>query len=173
MQASKCAGSALISLILALAATPLVAQPADGPGTPGMMYPGMMGPQMMGPGGMGPGMMGRAMMGYGAPPPPATSSSGKAIFQSQCALCHTLRAGAPNGAGPNLHGLFGRKSGSMPDYPYSAAMRDAGVVWNEHTLDTFLAAPQAFVADITMPYPGLPDAKLRQRLIAYLKTATK
>ena len=127
---------------------------------------GMMGQGMMGQGVMGPGMM-------QSPPPPAPGPGGNAIFRSQCSPCHSLQEGSSGLPGPSLHGLFGRKAGTVPGFSYSAAMRDAGMVWNERTLDQFIAAPQTFIPGDVMPFPGLADKTARQRLVGYLKAATR
>ena len=60
-------------------------------------------------------------------------------------------------------------------YPasYSAAIRDFGVVWNDRTLDQFIEAPQGYIHGNNMPFPGISDETARQRLVAYLKAATK
>lgn len=121
---------------------------------------------MMGQGGMGPGMM-------QSPAPPAPGAGGAAIFRSQCAPCHSLQAGSSGLPGPNLHAVFGRKAGTTPGFNYSAAMRNSGVIWNERTLDQFIAAPQTFIPSDVMPFPGLADKTARQRLIGYLKAATR
>jgi cytochrome c len=41
-------------------------------------------------------------------------------------------------------------------------------VWNAKTLDAFIADPQQIIPGNRMPYSGLPDAKERADLIAYL-----
>lgn len=130
-------------------------------------YPGM------GLGMMGQGMMGPGMMGQQNPAPVTPGESGAAIFQQQCAMCHVLQAGAPSTVGPNLHGVFGRKSGTLPGYAYSPAMRKAGIVWNEETLDRLIASPRTFVPGTIMLFPGISDEKARRSLIDYLKAATK
>jgi cytochrome c len=66
--------------------------------------------------------------------------------------------------------LIGRKAGSVPGFRYSRALKNANLVWNDATLDAYLAEPQTAVPGNTMPFPGLPDAMQRFALIAYLKT---
>jgi cytochrome c len=70
-------------------------------------------------------------------------------------------------------GLFGRAAGSVPDFDYSAAMRASGIVWSEVTLDQFLQGPRKMVPGTKMTFIGVPAAKDRADLIAYLKQATK
>jgi len=64
--------------------------------------------------------------------------------------------------------VFGRKAGSLPDYPYSDALKNAGFVWDERTLDRWLANPQAFVPGVRMFY-HLDKAQDRADVIAFLK----
>ena len=74
--------------------------------------------------------------------------------------------------GPNLYGLFGRKSASVPEYSYSDGMKAANIVWNAETLNSWIKDPKAVVAGTKMSYPGMPDDKDRADLIAYLKVAS-
>ena len=55
---------------------------------------------------------------------------GATVFK-QCAICHKIGPGATNGVGPELNGLDGRHSGSLPSYSYSDANKNSGIVWNE------------------------------------------
>jgi cytochrome c len=92
---------------------------------------------------------------------------GEEIY-SRCAACHSLDY---NRTGPKHCGLFGRKAGSAPDFQYSVAMRRSSIVWNEKTLDAFLANPMQYVSGTAMGYAGIPDKQERADLIAYLKMA--
>ena len=93
---------------------------------------------------------------------------GEQIYR-RCQGCHSIDA---NRVGPRHAGLFGRRAGSLDDYNYSDAMRAAGIVWDETTLDQFLTAPRKFIPGTKMPFAGIPDAQERADLIAYLKQAT-
>jgi cytochrome c len=88
---------------------------------------------------------------------------------SRCQGCHSIDV---DRVGPRHAGLFGRQAGSLEDYNYSAAMRAAGVVWDEATLDQFLTAPRKFIPGTKMPFAGIPDTQERADLIAWLKQAT-
>lgn len=91
-------------------------------------------------------------------------SHGEQIY-ARCLACHALEYSR---TGPKHCGLIGRRAGSVPDYEYSGPMRRSGLVWNEKTLDRFLAAPLKSVPGTTMTYAGVADAGERADLIAYL-----
>ncbi len=53
-----------------------------------------------------------------------------------CAACHRVADGASDAAGPNLHGVFGRKMGTNSRrFGYTAALIEAGGRWDAATLD--------------------------------------
>lgn len=101
--------------------------------------------------------------------PRTPAEKGRMAF-SECGACHTVREGDPSRIGPNLYGIVGRRAGALEDFAYSAAFQNAEVVWDEVTLDAFLARPQEFLRGNRMAYPGEPDAETRADLIAYLKS---
>ena len=87
----------------------------------------------------------------------ADAAHGEKIF-ARCKACHAVGEGAKNRAGPQLNGIFGRPAGSVEDYRYSDAMKEAGaqgLVWNDDTLAAYLAAPKNFVKGNKMAFGGL------------------
>jgi len=93
---------------------------------------------------------------------------GKALYEA-CVICHKLEPTSSEN-GPTLIGIVGRKAASANDFTYSAALRRAGIVWDEAGLDSYLADPQAFISGTRMPFSGIADNTERADLIAYLKT---
>ncbi len=97
----------------------------------------------------------------------ADPARGEKVFR-QCAVCHSLAEGEHR-FGPSLHGLVGRKAGSVASFErYSAAMRASSVVWDEYSLARFSTAPQAFIAGTNMPFAGIKDEASVRDLVAYL-----
>lgn len=98
---------------------------------------------------------------------------GMAEFRA-CAVCHARTDAAdpktPRLIGPSLFGVVGAPAARLSNYDYSAAMRRAGLIWDETTLDAFIAAPQSIISGTRMSYPGEPDPQKRAAIIAYLKT---
>lgn len=101
----------------------------------------------------------------------ADLDNGRAAF-ARCRSCHTITPNGPNMTGPNLYGVMGRQAGAHPGFNYSKAVRDAGFAWDDDRLDHWLQNPRTFLPGNKMAYPGLPDAKDRRDLIAYLNIET-
>ncbi len=106
-----------------------------------------------------------------APYDHADLKNGEAHF-SLCRSCHTIIKGGANMTGPNLYGVFGRKAASKPDYAYSEALRQKGLVWTAETLNHWLEGPQAFVPGAKMSFVGIKDDADRRDVIGYLKVAS-
>lgn len=92
---------------------------------------------------------------------------GQALYQQMCIACHSIEY---NGVGPAHKGVFGRKAGSALGYAYSQALKSSSIVWNEKTLDKWLAGPEKFVPGQKMGFI-VASARDRADLIAYLKAA--
>ena len=94
--------------------------------------------------------------------------SGQQAFNNACRTCHMVREG-DNRLGPNLYRVVGRKAGSLPDYAFSSAMKEADFVWDEQKLDRFIANPDEVVPGNNMkPFGGLPSSDDRKKIIAFL-----
>ena len=98
------------------------------------------------------------------------AAKGEKVYR-KCKACHALEAGK-NKIGPSLHGVFGRKAGGVDGFKYSAAMAESGLVWDESTMDQYLANPKTFIPKNRMAFPGIKKEDDREDLIAYLKSAT-
>ena len=81
---------------------------------------------------------------------------GANVFK-QCQVCHSIGPGAKNKIGPELNGLDGRKAGVVPNFNYSDANKNSGVVWNEENFKEYAKYPRAFVPGTKMIFPGLKD----------------
>lgn len=97
------------------------------------------------------------------------AEAGKAAFR-KCASCHQVGPSARGGFGPKLTGVIGRKAGSTTDYKYSAAMKNANIVWTEQNLASFLQAPSDFIPGNNMRFWGIGNAQQLADLLAYLRT---
>ena len=110
-----------------------------------------------------------AGLGLSAPAAAQDAAAGATVFQSFCAVCHSVDKPARNKIGPSLVGVVGRKAGAAPGFSYSSAMKAHGQVWTAANLDAFLAAPSKTVPGTSMTFAGVKDTAKRANLIAYLK----
>jgi cytochrome c len=102
------------------------------------------------------------------------AAAGQRAF-NQCRACHTVDQGGRNGVGPNLHGVFDRRAGSIEGFRYSAPMRAKaaeGLTWTEANLRAYIADPKAVVPAGSMSFAGLRNPQQVDDLIAYLRQAT-
>lgn len=91
---------------------------------------------------------------------------GQELYSSRCFACHSVDA---NRVGPLHRGVFGRKAGGVAGYDYSPALKKSTVIWNDKTLDQWLADPEKLIPGQKMGY-SVMEAKDRADLIAYLKS---
>ncbi len=101
----------------------------------------------------------------------ADAARGEKLYE-ECIACHSLEPGV-HGIGSSLAGVLDRKAGALTDYRYSPALKRSGIIWTADTLDAFIADSQQFLPANRMPYAGMPDARDRADLIAYLQKAAK
>lgn len=99
-----------------------------------------------------------------------SSDKGKAVFEHQCAVCHST---VPefHKEGPSLAGVYGRRAGKAPFFAGYKGLRGSDIVWDERTLDDWLADPRALLSgkNTTMTL-RLDDPGQRADVIAFLKT---
>ncbi|MXP62362.1 hypothetical protein E0493_03215 [Roseomonas sp. M0104] len=117
-----------------------------------------------------------------APPPPPEGlaeldEAGARAFRA-CGACHSLSAPAAGQtdlkAGPHLAGLFGRRMGSVPGYPYSERLRRGDRVWTpEGVAELFTHGPDVVLPGTRMPVQVLDNPDEMAALLRFLQQATR
>ena len=99
----------------------------------------------------------------------AQDDAGQLMFNNACRTCHVVKEG-DNRLGPNLYRIIGRLAGSVDDYGYSSALDNADFVWDEETLDRFIANPEQAVPGNNMkPFGGISSKQDRAKIIGFLR----
>ena len=88
---------------------------------------------------------------------------------NKCLPCHAVGPDAENKIGPELNGLDGRHSGAAPNYSYSEANKNSGIVWNEASFKEYIKNPAAKVPGTKMTFAGIKNDQDVNDLWAYLK----
>jgi cytochrome c len=96
------------------------------------------------------------------------AAKGEHVF-GICRPCHAIGPGAANKVGPELNGLDGRHTGTVPSYPYSDANKNSGIVWTEATFKEYIKNPQAMIPGTKMSFVGIKRQRDIDDLWGYLK----
>ncbi|MFD1694699.1 c-type cytochrome [Roseibium aestuarii] len=95
-------------------------------------------------------------------------------FARKCSVCHTLTPDDGNRAGPTLYGVFGRKAGSLPGYPYSDALLKSDIVWSRESISQlFEHGPDVVTPGTKMPIQRMRSPDDRLALVTFLEKATR
>ena len=86
----------------------------------------------------------------------------------KCLPCHSIGDDAQNKIGPELNGIDGRHSGSVPDFSYSDANKNSGIVWNEAEFKDYIKDPRAKVPGTKMIFAGIKNEQEIADLWAYV-----
>ncbi len=110
-----------------------------------------------------------ACLGAGASRAGGDIAKGKAAFERQCAICHTVEKGGDNRYGPNLFGIVGRTAGTAPGFAYSNAFKTrAKWEWTEDAIGGWAMFPSTMVPGTAMGiFQGIAERD-RDDLVAYL-----
>lgn len=99
--------------------------------------------------------------------------SGRRNFRV-CASCHAVsnpaNGNSPRLIGPNLWGIVGSPAASDKTFAYSAALREADIIWTEENLSLYIENPQGFIKGNRMSFVGERSPERRTEIINYLKT---
>lgn len=110
----------------------------------------------------------------GHAPTSGDAAAGEKAFR-QCVSCHVVvdddgntLAGKRAKTGPNLYNVAGRAAGSFEGFKYSKGMlaaNEAGLVWTEESLTTFIQDPTAYLREVT------GDSSARSKMTFKLRKA--
>jgi cytochrome c len=122
-------------------------------------------------------LSGRAIGPIAAPAatdlPPGLDTHGAQVFRA-CSACHALTPDAGPMAGPHLHGVFGRRMGSLPGYTYSERLARGDITWDATTIgDLFTRGPDVVTPGTKMPVQRVDNAEDLAALLRFLEQATK
>jgi cytochrome c len=96
------------------------------------------------------------------------SEAGQRSF-NKCRSCHQIGEGAKNTIGPQMNGLFGRKSGTIEGYSYSDANKNSGITWDDAVFAEYIRDPKAKIPGTKMVFAGIKGEQEVKDLTAYLK----
>lgn len=104
---------------------------------------------------------------------PSEMTNGERQFARKCSICHTLTPDDANRAGPTLHGLFGRRAGTLAGYRFSNTLKGSEIVWDTETIDLlFQEGPDHYTPGSKMPMQRIARPEDRDDLIDFLSRNT-
>jgi cytochrome c len=109
-----------------------------------------------------------ALIAASAVPSAAQDAQKGKVVANVCLACHSIGPDAQNKIGPELNGLDGRHSGSVPNFKYTKDYTDPGVVWNKETFEKYIKNPRAMFPDTTMIFLGIQNEQQVNDLWAYV-----
>mmetsp|Transcript_33370 Transcript_33370/g.93646 ORF Transcript_33370/g.93646 Transcript_33370/m.93646 type:complete len:110 (-) Transcript_33370:29-358(-) len=100
--------------------------------------------------------------------PPGNYEKGAKLFKARCTQCHTIDKDGGSKTGPALYGVIGRQSGSVPGYSYTAANKNAGIVWERQTLYEYLENPKKYIPKTKMAFAGFKKKQDRADVVEFM-----
>jgi cytochrome c len=94
--------------------------------------------------------------------------AGAKVFK-KCQACHAVGEDAQNKVGPVLNGIFGRPAGTVPDYNYTDANKNSGIVWTPEIFTEYIKSPRTYIPGTSMAFAGLKKDQEIEDIIAYLQ----
>ncbi len=102
------------------------------------------------------------------------AAEGEKVF-NKCKACHQVGDGAKNRVGPILNDIVGAPIGQVDGFRYSNVFvekAEEGAVWDDASLDAFLANPRGWAKGTKMNFAGLKKDDERAAVIEYLKSVS-
>jgi len=101
----------------------------------------------------------------------ADPAAGEAYVKKVCTVCHTFNDGGKPMVGPNLYGVVAAPHDHEEGFAYSPALEKLkGTPWTYEALNEWLLNPSKVAPGTRMTFAGVPSAKDRANVIAYLRT---
>ena len=94
---------------------------------------------------------------------------GRVLFEKRCTGCHSLDHDME---GPRLRTVYGRKTGDVTSFSYSATLKSAQITWNDVSLDKWLTDPDSLVPGNDMSF-HVPNPNERADIIRFLKVTSE